>query len=206
MNAPPGSDQARESVWVACFNEVGKKYYFNKESGKVQWEKPVDIQDVGSKVKQTGVVKAPPPKPKSAVVPPPRPKQVASARVKTDLVGNEAAMKASELGGLLFTGSQARMRDPVNVSEGVDPDTGFGEWEPVLGEVFVSKGYDTNVSELDLFRAMKDEARYGSGLTAHPRLEKVQINTASSDLAEDEPVSFRRVAKKKARHHFDPDD
>lgn len=118
-------DIAKE--WIKATTSEGKVYYFNKSTGESQWNEPEDSTTSTSNLKPR-----PPPKPKSVSKPPPRPKQVLR---KPGPDSNDGA-KQSELKSLMFSVEQANLRDPSKQAfvDGVDPDTGFGEWEEVVSE------------------------------------------------------------------------
>lgn len=95
--------------WFACRAEDGNVYYANRLTGASQWEKPLELG------KPSSVVLSPSPEATRAAPPRPVAKTVASrpvtARVSKE--GNTDLLKSA-------------MKRPV------DPDTGFGDWEPVV--------------------------------------------------------------------------
>ena len=189
---PP--DTVNEQNWISV-PEEGRVYYFNKITGKSQWDKPVELGGISQpNIGQDFPTKArpPPPKPKTASKPPPRPKQTTAVHksVKSDNDG-AATMKVDVVKEMMFSGGQAGMRDPLKLPDSsdtnvVDPDTGFGGWEDVVTDVVTEE--KVVLTETDIFKSMKDDARYTEKELSVPA-QPIHLVLPSS------PVSFKSVVR-----------
>lgn len=177
-----------EPMWISTTGEGGRVYYLNKITGLSQWEKPAELG--GAINGGRGVV--PPPRPKSVAAPPPKPKTSvkASPSQVTVPAAVSAGLKPSVVKEMLLGDSQASRRDPVNVSKGTDPDTGFGDWEDV---VLAEPEAEEVISEVNSLRTILNE---------DDSVRNILICGNQTNLAPADPVAFNSVVvsmKKKLR-------